>query len=66
MEDFLFSREITLTKLNLPLFKPNETKLVSNKKIADSEILNKFTQITSEQEKNFLINLTLKYGKKFH
>lgn len=61
IDEFLYTRELNFNKNFLSL---KNDPAVSSKAIADCEVFSKFININSEQEKNIIANIPLKYAKK--
>lgn len=61
LDEFMYTREVALNKLNFNL-KPaiHSEKQYSMKKNADCEVFNKFLYLQSEVEKNLIANIPLK------
>lgn len=53
-----------MSKLNFNFMSKVAEKQVSLKKVADCEVINKFSDLNSEIDKNLIANIPLKYSKK--
>ena len=63
IDELLYTREYSFSRnfLSLKSVEP----AVCSKQIADCEVFSKFVNINSEQEKNIIANIPLKYSKKY-
>ena len=61
MEEFLYTREFSISKLSPQISK---FEVISSKATADKEQLSKFSHLVSELEKNLIVNIPFKFAKR--